>query len=177
MGEAEIAGYRPGAIGRITELHATYYHEHWGFDLAFEAEVATELAEFLGRFDAARDGLWLALVDGRIVGSIAIDGSQHPNTGARLRWFILAPRCQGRGIGRRLMREAMGFCRVVGIRRVYLWTFAGLDAARHLYEDFGFVLRGERSGSEWGRPVTHQMFDVILATAPEAEREARRAPG
>jgi hypothetical protein len=42
MGAIEIAGYVPGGIGRVTELHATYYHQEWGFGLFFEAKVATE---------------------------------------------------------------------------------------------------------------------------------------
>jgi hypothetical protein len=33
-------GYRPGAIGRIAELHARYYHPLVGFGLAFESKVA-----------------------------------------------------------------------------------------------------------------------------------------
>jgi len=162
MGELRISGYLPGAIGRITELHATYYSERWGFDLNFEAEVSTELAEFLRRFDPTRDGFWVATLDGRIVGSIAIDGSNDPAAGARLRWFILAPECQGRGIGTQLLREAIEFCRSANIHRVYLWTFAGLDAARHLYEEFEFTLREERTDRDWGSTVTHQMFDLDL---------------
>ncbi len=45
--EIKLSGYVPGAIGRITELHATYYKQHWDFDLFFESKVATELSEFL----------------------------------------------------------------------------------------------------------------------------------
>src|ERR1051326_6942219 len=89
------AGYLPGAIGRITELHATYYAQHWDFGLFFEALAATELSEFLGRFDQHDNGLWLALQSGNIVGSIVIDGAKAETLGARLRWFILAPAIQG----------------------------------------------------------------------------------
>src|SRR5215472_3096171 len=45
-----ITGYTPGSIGRVAELHANYYQQHWGFGLFFEAKVATELAAFLGRY-------------------------------------------------------------------------------------------------------------------------------
>ena len=61
MADVEIGhGYIPGAIGRVAELHGTYYHWHWKFDLFFEAKVATELAAFLERYDAQRDGFWTA---------------------------------------------------------------------------------------------------------------------
>ena len=52
-----IKGYVPGAIGRIAELHGTYYAKHWGFGLFFEAKVATELSAFLKAHDADRDAL------------------------------------------------------------------------------------------------------------------------
>ncbi|GAJ20768.1 unnamed protein product, partial [marine sediment metagenome] len=39
------------------ELHGTYYHDHWGFGLYFEAKVATELSEFLQRYDKSSDGI------------------------------------------------------------------------------------------------------------------------
>ena len=31
MPEIKIQGYYPGVVGKITELHAVYYHEHWDF--------------------------------------------------------------------------------------------------------------------------------------------------
>jgi hypothetical protein len=46
-----IRGYVPGSLGRVAELHGTYYHKDWGFGLFFEAKVAAELAAFLGRYD------------------------------------------------------------------------------------------------------------------------------
>ena len=44
-----VSNYLPGALGRITELHAGFYHRHAGFGLHFERKVACEFAEFLGR--------------------------------------------------------------------------------------------------------------------------------
>lgn len=160
MGELKLCGYIPGAIGRVTELHATYYNEHWRFDLNFESQVAMELSEFLIRFDEAYDGFWVAILDGKIVGSVAIDGSTGSTEGARLRWFIIAPECQGRGIGKALMREALDFCKRADFSRVYLWTFTGLNAARHLYEKCGFTLCKEHEDNQWGNTVTHQMFEL-----------------
>jgi hypothetical protein len=56
MSGIQIAeGYMPGSLGRVAELHGTYYHKHWGFGLFFEAKVATELSEFLIRYDESRE--------------------------------------------------------------------------------------------------------------------------
>ncbi len=155
----EIGGYCPGAIGRVAEMHAAYYHRHWGFGLFFEAKVATELAEFLGRFDEERDGFWTVRSGNRVEGSIAIDGLKAETEGAHLRWFIVSPEIQGGGWGRRLMSEAVAFCDRRAYRRIFLWTFAGLDAARYLYEAFGFHLVSEAEGERWGARVVEQRFE------------------
>src|SRR4030043_2485763 len=107
MKDITLSGYIPGAIGRIAELHGTYYYKHWGFDLFFESKVATDLSEFLRHFDETRDGFWVASVGEKIVGAIAIDGVNHDSQGAHLRWFIVAPENQGHGIGKMLIEEGV----------------------------------------------------------------------
>jgi GNAT superfamily N-acetyltransferase len=162
MRERIVSGYIPGAIGRVTELHGTYYATHWDLGLFFEAKAATELAAFLSRFEATRDGFWVALVDDRLVGSITIDGIEATTRGARLRWFIITLEYQGRGLGKQLMRTAIDFCKQARYTRVYLTTFAGLDAARHLYEQWGFRLTQETQDSHWGKTLTEQVFELTL---------------
>jgi GNAT superfamily N-acetyltransferase len=139
MDDVEIRrGYLPGPIGRVVELHAAYYHAQWGFGAFFEAQVAGGLAEFFGRYDAARHAFWVACLGGRVVGSITIDGAHA--------------------------RTAVDFCRANRYPRVYLWTFAGLEAARHLYEKVGFQLVARRRGQQWGTEVTEQRFELDLTT-------------
>ncbi len=162
MNGFKLTGYVPGAVGKITELHATYYSKHWGFDLFFESKIATELSELLNRFDETQNGFWIATLHERIVGSVAIDGREAQTSGARVRFFIVDSEFQGQGIGSMLLREAVGFCKKANFRRVYLSTFAGLDPARHLYEKFGFILCDESKDCHWGRTVTEQTFELIL---------------
>jgi N-acetylglutamate synthase-like GNAT family acetyltransferase len=162
MGEITIDGYVPGSIGRVTELHAMYYSKHWGFGLFFEARVAAELSAFLQRFDPDRDGFWTANRDGQVEGSIAIDGAKARTEGAHLRWFIFSDALRGQGAGNRLMEKAIGFCRQKQYSRVFLWTFQGLNPARHLYEKHGFRLAEETEGKQWGTPVLEQRFVLDL---------------
>jgi GNAT superfamily N-acetyltransferase len=159
-----VEGYQPGSVGRVAELHGVYYHEHWGFGLFFEAKVATELSDFLKRHDEGRDGFWTALMDGRVEGSIAIDGIHGQSEGAHLRWFILSDALRGKGVGKQLIDKAINFCRTKGYKKIYLWTFEGLNAARHLYERSGFKLVEERRGTRWGTEVTEQRFECRLDT-------------
>lgn len=152
-------GYRPGAIGRVAQLHAEYYHREWGFGLYFEAKVASELAAFFNRCDPARDGFWAALVDSRLEGAIVIDASESAASLAHLRWFIVSDALRGQGAGHQLIETAMDFCCRKGYPGVYLWTFEGLGAARHLYEKHGFVLVEDHPGERWGSPVNEQRFE------------------
>lgn len=156
------AGYLPGCIGRIAEMHGRYYAREAGFGVAFESKVARELAAFCERLDSTRDGLWLALRDGRVEGSVALDGLDADGEGAHLRWFIVADELRGGGSGSRLLEAALTHCRQRGYRRVYLWTFAGLAAARHLYEKHGFRLVREQRGSQWGYEVDEQRFELNI---------------
>ena len=153
-----IASYVPGAIGRIAEMHARYYSEHWGFGKFFEAKVATELSEFVSRLDDQRDGLWTACSDNRVLGSIVIDGIKADSEGAHLRWYILSHQLKAKGVGGQLIEKAMQFCRSKQYKSIYLWTFKGLDAARHLYEKNGFKLANEQQGDQWGTLVTEQKY-------------------
>jgi len=166
MDEIQLSGYEPGAIGRVTELHGTYYAKHWDLGLYFEAKVADELSAFLSRFDPTHDGAWIAKCKGKIIGSIFIDGIDAEGEGARLRWLIIDPDYHGQGLGNRLMHEAISFAKRSGFKRVYLTTFSGLNAARHLYETYGFRLYHEEDGSHLtgNASLIEQKFELISSS-------------
>ena len=151
-------GYRPGLIGQIVSLHAETYSDWAGFGSPFEAKVASELAEFIGRLDRSANGLWHVTEEGRLLGSIAIDGEDLGGGLAHLRWFIVDPRSRGSGIGKRLLARAIDAADQQGFAEIRLWTLKGLDAARTLYERSGFVLADEYQGDQWGRRITEQTF-------------------
>jgi GNAT superfamily N-acetyltransferase len=157
-----VKGFLPGALGRVVELHGAYYARHWGFGAFFEAKMAADMAELAGRYDERRDGFWTVSQAGRVEGSIAIDGRDAPAGAAVLRWYIVSGALRGQGWGRRLLATAVDFCRERRYPRVSLWTFAGLDAARHLYEQAGFRLAEEQRGARWGTEVKEQRFEVPL---------------
>jgi GNAT superfamily N-acetyltransferase len=162
MGAADstirIEGCRPGAVGTVARMHGEYYAKHWGFGPVFECRVARALADLVERSDTARDGFWIADDGTGIVGSVAIDGQAAASEGARLRFFLVDEARQGRGIGHRLLDCALEFCERAGHGRVFLWTFAGLEAARALYESRGFRLVDEHSDTQWGASVREQKF-------------------
>ena len=162
MDETQYSGYYPGVVGKITEVHAVYYHEQWGFDVSFETQVGRDLSEFLMEFDRSRDGLWVARRNAMFAGAVAVDGRKAQSEGARLRWFIVVPVFQGHGIGRELISCAVEFCKKNNYARVYLWTFEGLDTARHLYEEQHFKLSEQHDVDQWGQHLNEQKFELIL---------------
>lgn len=155
-------GYTPTLIGQIVSMHASYYADLVGFGAAFEVKVASELAPFIARLNHPHNAIWWAAINGTIAASIAIDGQPAPQKPAILHWFIVDPKLQGRGVGRELLNSAMAFCDGHEFPQVELSTFAGLDAARGLYEQAGFTLIHEQSGASWGQPVTEQVFRRAL---------------
>ncbi|ARU92664.1 bifunctional helix-turn-helix transcriptional regulator/GNAT family N-acetyltransferase [Tatumella citrea] len=156
-----VTGYHAGMIGRITEMHGGYYAREHNFGHFFEAKVAAGLADFTARLDKPCNQIWLAMLNDRIVGSVAIDGEDLGNNEAHLRWFILDDGCRGSGLGRKLIEEAMRFCDEKKFSSVQLWTFNKLTAARRLYESFGFELSKQWEGDQWGTTITEQQFSRI----------------
>ncbi len=144
-------------------MHARYYAREWGFGPFFEARVAREAAEFAAALPRADSRLWVARAVGRVVGTIAIDGRHAACDGAHLRWFILDDSSRGAGTGAALLDTALVFCRAQRFARVHLSTFAGLDAARRLYESRGFRLAEEQEAESWGARVREQRFVLDLA--------------
>ncbi|MEO4000734.1 GNAT family N-acetyltransferase [Mesorhizobium sp. CAU 1732] len=154
------SGYRPGIIADIVRLHADYYARQWGFGLAFEAKVAIELATFLQDFRDGQD-YFVAETDddGALLGTISVEAPGNGETLAHLRWFITSDQSRGTGLGRRLLGDAIRHCDACGFPGIYLTTFDGLSAARHLYEGFGFVLVGEAERDQWSGGVREQRFE------------------
>ena len=151
-------GYTPSLIGRIVEMHASYYSKLVGFGVMFESKVADGLADFMTRLEHDENAIWYARNGERIVGSITIDGEDLGAGRAHLRWFIVDDGVRGTGVGGSLIRDAMAFCDDRNFRETDLWTFAGLTAARRLYEKHGFSLTEEYYGDQWGDEVLEQKF-------------------
>ncbi|HMQ57625.1 MAG TPA: GNAT family N-acetyltransferase [Rhizobiaceae bacterium] len=151
-------GYRPGALAAVLEMYVDYYSRHWCFGQAFETKLAAERAEFLCRADPERDLFLTAWRGDRLAGTITVDVSAGGPEGAHLRWFIVADGARGNGLGTMLIGRALVHCARVGTDSVWLTTFAGLEAARRLFERHGFKLESESAADQWSGSVREQKF-------------------
>lgn len=151
-------GYRSGVIGSVAHLHATFYSQNYDFGAVFERKVATEMSEFMARIEKPMNTTFSAYLGAELLGSVSLDGEDLGVGVSHLRWFIVAPGAQGMGVGNLLLERATSFADQNAFGHTRLWTFKGLDAARHLYEKHGFVLAHEAPGIQWGEEVIEQEF-------------------
>lgn len=150
---------RPGDIGYVTHMHGRSYAEEYNYGIEFEAYVAEGLAEFYRQYDTAKDRVWIAEDNGRIVGFILL---MNRGTAAQLRYFILEKDYRGLGLGARMMQMFMDAVRELGYESAYLWTAGGLDASAHLYRKHGFVLTEEKVTQNFGIEATEQRYELVI---------------
>jgi GNAT superfamily N-acetyltransferase len=150
---------RPGDLGAVVQLHGHEYGEPYGLDPTFEAGVARTVAEFAAA--CARDPeagrIWLADDDQGLTGCIAI--TRQSDRHGRVRWFLVAGRARGQGLGRRLFEEAMTYARE-RFDTVELETFSELTTAARMYRSAGFVVTDERAHGGWGREIQLQRYEL-----------------
>ena len=154
------SGYRPGLLGWCVATHARYYAGAWGFGRYFETKVGAEMADFLNRLDEPGNHVFWAADRDAVVASLSLDGGDAEDGLVHLRWFIADDAARGQGIGQRLMARALDVVRDDEAAGIFLTTFAGLDAARRVYDKAGFRLIHEQEDRTWGEPVLEQRFEL-----------------
>lgn len=150
----------PGDTGQLIHLHGILYKKEYGFDETFEAYVARGLADFVLSCDPEKERIWLAFDGDRIIGSIAI--VRFSGTEAQLRWYLVHPDYRGIGLGRRLMEEAIQFCKECHYRKIFLWTTSELTDAAKIYKWNGFVKTEEVKHVIWGGERTEERYDLVI---------------
>ncbi len=150
----------PGDLGAIVAHHGRLYGREYGVNSEFESMVAASVADAGERgFPAAGEGIWIVELDGDHRGSAAL--TNEGDGVAMLRWVVLDRALRGRGLGRRLVAEAVSEARRFGYSTVALMTFSDLRAAAHIYRASGFELKWEDTAPRWGRAaITYQRYEL-----------------
>lgn len=146
------SGYRHGILARCLEMHITYYGRIAKCGGPLEANLAKNFGDLLRRISHPSNEVWAVLESvpgnttpnqGRIVGTIWVDGEDLGEGVGHIRGFILDDGVRGRGLGRKLMDAAMAFVDEVGFEEVRLRTARQLTVARRMYEKAGFIEVGD----------------------------------
>jgi DNA-binding MarR family transcriptional regulator/GNAT superfamily N-acetyltransferase len=151
---------RAGDFGWIIHRQGVLYAEEYGWNEEFEGAVAEIAGEFIRKLDPKRERCWIAERDGEVVGSIFL--VRKTGTVARLRLLYVEPSARGLGIGRRLVEECIRFARVVGYRKMTLWTQRNLVAAREIYRKAGCRLLKEEPRHHFGHDLVGETWELDL---------------
>lgn len=128
----EISRAKPEDLARIRTLTTDYFKE-LGLKMdqqGLDADLAEPIAGYAG------GGLLLARRQGETDGMVGLR-ILEPGVGELKRMYI-KPEVRDKGLGGRLMDQAIALARQLGLKRLVLDTRLDLKAANQLYERYGF---------------------------------------
>ena len=154
--------HRVGEIGWLIHRQGLLYHLEQGWNGEFETLITQIYAEYEAAPATPPKSLWIAEQDGEVAGSVFIIPAAEEVGAAQLRMLYTEPAFRGRGIGKRLVEEAVRFSRASGYRRIILWTQDCLTSARRIYQAAGFQLVREERHHSFGADLNGQYWALEL---------------
>jgi ribosomal protein S18 acetylase RimI-like enzyme len=111
---------------------------------AFAANDAGDDIQYLeaSYLEDAGSSLWLAVHGGEVIAMIGV--RRHSDSVAEIRRLRVEPGFRRRGVGRRLLAEAVAFCRNHDYLKTILDVQTDAEPAIRLFESFGFTLARKR---------------------------------
>jgi ribosomal protein S18 acetylase RimI-like enzyme len=137
--DAAYAGLVPAAALHATspDAMAAWWTERW-------------------RWERDTHRLIVAATDRAVVG-FAYTGPSETAGAVELYAIHVLPGWQGRGVGRSLMRAALGALRDLGGERAVLWVLTGNERARRFYERGGWAADGATRRAPIGAELVDQV--------------------
>lgn len=135
---SSIRPFQPGDLDELLQIQRALYEEEFAVAENGSRAVEQSLFAFAYAIDAQRECLLVAEHNGRPIGCIGVTTDIVAATTAQIRYFFLAPRVRGRGIGHALFRAALAFCRNAGYHYVEVDISRRLPAARLLLQRYQF---------------------------------------
>jgi len=155
-----IRPHRIGDLGWMIHRQGILYNQQFGWDIGFESLIAGIYNQFQEAPAGPPKDLWVAELDGAIVGSIFVMPSDGLAGSAQLRMLYVEPSARGRGVGTALVAQAVGFARSNGYDRMRLWTHTIQEAARRLYQAAGFRIVETIPEHNFGKAMMGEIWQL-----------------
>ena len=151
---------QPGDMGWVVQQHGEIYWREYGWDMRFEALVASIVSGYVTKYQSDFEKCWIAEIDGVRAGSAFV--VRKSKTTAQLRMLILTPEARGLGLGGKLCDECIAFARATGYKKMTLWTNSCLLAARAIYAKRGFKRVKAEPYQGFGQDLVGETWDLTL---------------
>jgi len=123
------------------------------FDIPITLAAQPDLLDIPGFYRQGNGNFWVALADGKVVGSVALLDIGNQQAALRKMFVAATHRGSEHGVARQLFGALLAWCRERSIAQVYLGTTAKFLAAHRFYEKNGFC--------EIGRDALPERFPVM----------------
>lgn len=152
MADLEIIDFAPAYAAAFDALN-----REW-LETLFRVEAIDQemLADPEGTIVAHGGVILFARRSGEIVGTVAL--KHHGDGLYELTKMAVSPAARGGGIGRELLRAAIGRFLVIEGTRLYLESHSSLTDAIHLYETAGFRHEAPPTPSEYARADVYMVY-------------------
>ncbi len=154
--KADIIDFRPEFANRFRELNMEWIERFFVAE-ALDREVLGNPQDIL----AAGGVILFAQERGNVVGTCALVAEEGGSGHYELAKMAVTAASQGKGIGRRLLAEALCRFTALGGMHLHLETSSRLAAAMRLYESCGF-----RRVRRPGGPSPYARADVYMIYSP-----------
>jgi N-acetylglutamate synthase-like GNAT family acetyltransferase len=132
----QIVPFAPEHAEGVVAVILPIQQAEFGIPITLDAQP--DLEDIPGFYQRGDGNFWVALADGKVVGTLALlDIGSHQ---AALRKMFVASTHRGpeHGIAKALLETLLAWCRARGVREIYLGTTASFLAAHRFYEKNGF---------------------------------------
>ena len=136
-----IQSFSPEHAQGVAELIVPIQQNEFGVDINLDAQP--DLKDIPGYYQHGQGDFWVAVEDGKVVGSISL--LDIGNNQSALRKMFVAESHRGgkgggKGVAHQLLEVALAHARIKGVAEIFLGTTVQFLAAHRFYEKNGFHL-------------------------------------